>query len=97
MKWILAILMFVFASLSVLRADGPDEQYLRIYVLIQDGDAFEKNGDITYVHLLRGTAYGEDLNEEALRLVKSMPKWIPGRQNGHPVRLAFILPIHFRL
>ncbi|MBO7470452.1 MAG: energy transducer TonB [Bacteroidaceae bacterium] len=36
-------------------------------------------------------------NNEALRLVKSMPKWTPGTQNGQPVRCRFQLPITFRI
>ena len=37
------------------------------------------------------------LDEEALRVVKSMPPWIPGRQNDKPVRVYYTLPINFRL
>lgn len=37
------------------------------------------------------------LDEEALRVVKAMPPWIPGRQNDKPVRVYYTLPITFRL
>ena len=37
------------------------------------------------------------LNKEAVRVVKSMPKWSPGKQNGKPVRVRFNLPIMFKL
>ena len=37
------------------------------------------------------------LDKEAIRVVKKMPKWIPGRQNGQPVRVYYSLPIGFRL
>lgn len=37
------------------------------------------------------------LNKEAVRVVKSMPKWTPGKQNGKPVRVRFNLPIMFKL
>ena len=37
------------------------------------------------------------LDEEALRVVKAMPPWIPGRQNDKPVRVYYTLPINFRL
>lgn len=45
---------------------------------------------------------GEDkgrqaLQEEALRVVKAMPKWTPGRDKGKPVRTKFVLPVAFRL
>ncbi|MGB0931105.1 MAG: energy transducer TonB, partial [Chitinophagales bacterium] len=34
---------------------------------------------------------------EAIRVVKEMPKWNPGKQRGKPVRVAFTLPIRFKL
>lgn len=37
------------------------------------------------------------LDEEALRVVKSMPVWIPGKQRGKSVKVAFIIPINFKL
>ena len=37
------------------------------------------------------------LDREAIRLVKSMPKWIPGRQNGKPVCVIYNVPIRFKL
>lgn len=37
------------------------------------------------------------LNKEAVRVVKSMPKWSPGKQHGKPVRVQLIVPIMFKL
>lgn len=37
------------------------------------------------------------LNKEAVRVVESMPKWSPGKQNGKPVRVRFNLPVMFKL
>ncbi|MBF1560963.1 energy transducer TonB [Segatella salivae] len=37
------------------------------------------------------------LNKEAVRVVKSMPKWSPGKQKGKPVRVQLIVPIMFKL
>ena len=37
------------------------------------------------------------LDREAIRLVKLMPKWIPGRQNGKPVNVTCLIPIRFKL
>lgn len=37
------------------------------------------------------------LNKEAVRVVESMPKWTPGKQNGKPVRVRFNLPVMFKL
>lgn len=43
------------------------------------------------------TSAEEHLDKEALRLVKSMPKWISGTQGGHPVRVKYTVPVTFRL
>lgn len=55
----------------------------------------ERNGSVTDVKLLRGIGGGCD--EEALRVVKNMPKWEPGKQRGKPVRVQFNMPIKFTL
>ncbi len=55
----------------------------------------EKDGSIGRVEVLKGIGFGCD--EEAIRVVKSMPKWIPGRQNGKPVRVYYNMPIVFKL
>ena len=39
----------------------------------------------------------EHLDNEALRLVRAMPKWTPGTQGGHPVRVKYTVPVTFRL
>ena len=53
------------------------------------------DGSVTNVKVLRGIGGGCD--EEAMRVVREMPKWIPGRQNGKPVRVLFNMPIYFKL
>lgn len=63
----------------------------RVYVSF----VVEKNGAITDVRVLRGIGGGCD--EEAIRVVKSMPKWSAGKQRGKPVRVRFNLPIVFKL
>ena len=55
----------------------------------------EKDGSITDVHVLRGV--DPSLNKEAVRVVKSMPRWTPGKQNGTTVRVNYRLPVLFRL
>lgn len=52
-------------------------------------------GKITKAKIVRSIGYGCD--EEALRLVNSMPSWIPGDYNGRPVPVTFTLPIKFAL
>ena len=55
----------------------------------------EEDGSISNVKVLRGIGGGCDA--EAIRVVKSMPKWIPGKQRGVPVRVQFNLPVKFTL
>lgn len=54
-----------------------------------------KAGEITDVELLKGISPSCD--REAIKVVKNMPRWIPGKQNGNPVRVYHVLPIIFRL
>jgi protein TonB len=54
-----------------------------------------ENGDIADVKVARGIGYGCD--EEAMRVVRSMPNWRPGKQNGKAVRVSYSLPITFEL
>ncbi|MFO8055267.1 MAG: energy transducer TonB [Bacteroidales bacterium] len=55
----------------------------------------EPDGSVTNVRILRGIGGG--CNEEALRVVRNMPKWEPGKQRGRKVRVQFNLPIRFKL
>ena len=59
------------------------------------GFIVEKDGSLTDVKVLRPVDI--DLDAEVLRLVKGMPKWIPGRHNGQRVRVKYLLPIHICL
>ena len=53
------------------------------------------DGSVTRVKLLRGVSKGIDA--EAIRVVKLLPKWIPGTQNGKPVRVLFNMPFYFKM
>jgi protein TonB len=55
----------------------------------------EPDGRITDVKPLRGLGAG--LTEEAIRVVKGMPTWTPGKQRGKAVRVQYNLPIRFKL
>lgn len=55
----------------------------------------EKDGTISDAKVVRSVA--SSLDQEALRMVKSMPKWTPGKQNGNPVRVRYTIPVVFRL
>lgn len=55
----------------------------------------EKDGTISNVNILRGI--DSKCDKEAVRLVKSFPKWVPGKQNGNVVRVCYTMPIKFYL
>lgn len=54
-----------------------------------------KDGSVYSAQVVRGV--DSALDKEALRLVNSMPKWIPGKQNGLSVNCYFTMPVVFRL
>lgn len=54
-----------------------------------------KTGAIENVKVVRGRHPA--LDKEAMRLVKAMPKWQPGRNNGQPVKVTYTLPVTFKL
>ena len=55
----------------------------------------EKDGSISNVRPVHSV--NSLLDKEAVRVVKSMPKWSPGKQNGKPVRVRFNVPVMFKL
>ena len=55
----------------------------------------EKDGRVGQAKIARGRH--PELDKEAIRLVKSLPKFIPGKNNGQSVRCWFTLPINFKL
>ena len=55
----------------------------------------EPDGSISNVAVVRGV--DQSLDKEAVRVVKSMPKWNPGKQNGQAVRVKYNLPVTFKL
>ena len=55
----------------------------------------ERDGSVSDVHVAKSV--DPALDKEAVRVVKSCPKWIPGKQNGSPVRVKYTVPVSFRL
>jgi protein TonB len=55
----------------------------------------ERDGSITDVKVIKSV--DPSLDKEAIRVLKSMPKWIPGKQNGSAVRVKYTVPVTFRL
>lgn len=59
------------------------------------GMVIEKDGSVSNVRVLRGIGGGCD--EEAVRVISSMPKWKPGKVGGEPVLVSYMLPVNFKL
>ena len=55
----------------------------------------EKDGSLTNIKVIRGLS--AQFDEEAIRVVKLMPKWTPAKQRGKAVRQQFTLPVSFAL
>jgi len=55
----------------------------------------ERDGSISDVKVIKSV--DPSLDKEAIRVLKSMPKWIPGKQNGAAVRVKYTVPVTFRL
>ena len=67
----------------------------------QEGKVFvkfviDKEGNVRDAEIVNGTRF-ESLNNEALRVIKSMPQWKPGKQRGQNVNVSFVVPINFQL
>ena len=73
----------------IAQPEPPKEEETKVF------DVVERDGSITDVRVVRSV--DPSLDKEAIRVVKSMPKWIAGKQNGAPVRVKFTLPVSFRL
>ena len=55
-----------------------------------------KDGSIVDIEVVRSGG-DPSLDKEAIRVIKSMPKWKPGKQRGKPVRVKFTVPVNFKL
>lgn len=54
-----------------------------------------KNGKITEVKILRGVS--ETIDAEAIRVIQSMPNWLPGKQKGRAVKVRYKMPLTFKI
>jgi TonB family protein len=57
----------------------------------------EKDGSVSNINVIKGIKEGMVLEQEAVRVVKTMPKWNPGKMDSKPVRVNYYLPIRFVL
>jgi len=87
--------MFKFIQNNIVYPDYEKENGIEGTVYLEF--IVRKTGDIDNIKLLRGIKNGPNYEKEAIRLVKKMPKWIPGSMEGIQVSTMMRLPIKFRL
>ncbi len=56
-----------------------------------------QDGSISDIEVLKGIPFCPECDQEVVRIIKSMPVWAPGKQNGHPVSVYIQLPIKFSI
>ena len=84
--------MFEFIA-NNLRWPGDDDSCIQGRVVVSF--IVEKDGSLTDVKVIKSLDPAFD--KEAIRVVKSMPKWEPGMWRGKPARVHYCIPIKFRL
>ena len=88
-------------NISIADVKGNDEEHgqdiadFREVIAEPEVVVVSKTGTIDNVTVLR--SLDPTCDKEAIRVVKSMPKWIPGKQNGNNVPVYFTLPVVFKL
>ena len=85
--------LFEYMKNNVKYPEKAKEQKIEGRVVV--GFIVEKDGSISEVHSLK--AVHPLLEQEAIRLVNNMPKWIPGKVKGKAVRVSFALPVNFKM
>lgn len=86
-----ALMKFIGNNLSYPAVAAENNIQGRVFVRF----AVSKTGAVEKVQVLRSP--DPSLEKEAIRVVKSMPNWIPGKQNGQPVNVWYTLPVTFKL
>jgi len=57
----------------------------------------ERDGSLSDIKVVRGVELGHGLPEEAIRLIRSTPKWTPATSSEKAVRAYFVMPVSFNL
>ncbi len=86
-----AMLKFISTTM-VLPPEANEPMCFTIYVNF----TISKDGEVTDPKILKGATGCPKCDEEALRVVKLMPKWKPGMDNGKPVATLFNIPIRIK-
>lgn len=77
---------FISKNLKYPKGETVEGQVIILFVV-------EKDGSLTDIKVKKSLSEATDA--EAIRLIKTSPKWQPGMQGGHPVRVQFSVPIAF--
>ena len=56
----------------------------------------EKDGSISHIQVVRSSG-NKSLDRAAIRVIKTMPKWTPGRLQGKIIRTPYVIPVNFRI
>lgn len=86
-----AMMDYLRGNLKYPESAKKNKQEGRVFI----GFVVEKDGSVTNVSVMRGVC--EELDNEAVRVVKAMPRWTPGMNEGKPVRVQYTLPVVFKL
>jgi len=86
-----ALLKFITSNIRYPESAKKSKIEGRVYV----GFDIDTDGSVINIKVLRGV--NSELDAEAIRVIKSMPKWTPGKQRGKAVRVNYTLPIMFSL
>jgi len=85
--------MMKFIQKNIQYPDMERENDIQGRVVV--GFVVNEDGSLTDINVKKGVSSGID--KEALRVVKLLPKFKPGKQQGKTVKVAFVLPIMFKL
>jgi protein TonB len=85
--------LFQFLSQSIKYPVVAEENGVQGRVLVTF--VVERDGSITDVKVVK--SIDPSLDAEAKRVIRSMPRWKPGKQNGSAVRVKYTVPVTFRL
>lgn len=85
------IALFEYLSKNIKFPKSKENEDVKVRVVTTF--TVEKDGSITHAKIVR--SQGEAFDNEALRVINGMPKWIPGMQNGKAVSVKYTLPITF--
>lgn len=86
-----AMNLFISENIKYPELAKTSAQYGKVYVAFK----VQEDGSLIDIEITKGIS--PELNEEALRIVKAMPKWNPGTKGGQPTIIRYYIPIEFKL